>query len=449
MQQPGCGAYRLLLVIIISLPFTGQAFAVEDASSPFEAGLVAFRTGEYETALRQFMAAREQGRHGPELEYNLGATLFRLERFDAAGEAFRRLLEYPEWSDLARYNLGLVALRQSRTGDAEAHFRAVTNTGNTRLKRLAATQLDKLEATDTSPETREKPARAFMLFNIAAGHDSNVVSTPTSLQQGASNAADEFVDVLVFGSVPAAGNRDAGLQLSGYALTRQYHEFDSFDSGSYGASLQHRLPLEEGRFTAGADVALMTVGSEHVAMMTGFEFEWRGELESSVYRISYRPRWFDAGDAYSQVDGQQQRLDASWQYETQGGWKWRAAYRLESNDRADLQTSSGEFFSYSPTRNRLGLRLRSPRSGNWRWSAELMSEASRHDDANTLTDVDGRRKTAQRETDALEAQLRGEYRLSRHWQLFGEVSAETVDDTFELYSYDRRMLRIGLEFISW
>jgi tetratricopeptide (TPR) repeat protein len=120
----------LLLVGLVTGPACG--FAQSDA---YGRAFDAFDAGDYEMALELLTvvytnlqhspAAPRSGQQAASLHYNLGATYFRLGRYDAAYGQFRRISADPELGMMARYNLGLVEARRGNTFEAETHFRGV------------------------------------------------------------------------------------------------------------------------------------------------------------------------------------------------------------------------------------------------------------------------------------------------------------------------------------
>ena len=436
---------RQLAVILISLSFTGQAFAVS-GSSEFAAGAAAFHEGDYSQALAHFRSARQAGMEKPVLDYNLGVALYRLQRYDEAAEAFRRLLEHPEWQAIANYNLGLVARRQSQPRQARQHFRNAMDTGEPALRELAARELARLGEIPPGLATLE--SHDILLATAAFGFDDNVISLPDFLQEGASGSGDSFIDALVHGQLAAFAGDDRALELTAFATARQYADFDSFDSTSTGLGVDQRLAWRDSEWSLGANWSSNSVGDESVTDVIGIKLGWRRDFGDDDLAIHLEPRRHSADGRYAHLDGSQWRLSGAWQSGVSYG-EVRLRGRLEWNDREDLATATGEFFSYSPFRQRLDFRFRSHPIGNWRWSAAVAAGFSRHDQANTLVDADGNLRTARRESRQLEGQLRAEYRLAKNWRIHAQLRHTDNRDEFALYEYQRNVALLGVEFVNW
>jgi tetratricopeptide (TPR) repeat protein len=96
---------KLILTLLLVFATVGMAQAADNADSSFKAGLKAFRSGDYQTALGHFEQARRQGLKRPALDYNLGVSYYKLKDYNRARDAFLRAASHP--------SLGLL---QSRTG---------------------------------------------------------------------------------------------------------------------------------------------------------------------------------------------------------------------------------------------------------------------------------------------------------------------------------------------
>ena len=106
---------RLLLIVL----FAFLTFSTVLAEKPREAvrkGIDLYHDKEYDRALAEFMAARQDAPDREELDYDLGAALYKLEKYPEAMGAFAKVLEKeePELAADAWYNLGNTLARSEK-----------------------------------------------------------------------------------------------------------------------------------------------------------------------------------------------------------------------------------------------------------------------------------------------------------------------------------------------
>lgn len=103
-----------------------------------EEGMEAYDKGDYQRALERFEAAKKQLPRSATVEYNRGAALFKLGRYDEAKEAFRHVAEVDQGSLRQKdyYNLGNAWAAMGNRDEAIAAFRkALTLDPNDQLAR--------------------------------------------------------------------------------------------------------------------------------------------------------------------------------------------------------------------------------------------------------------------------------------------------------------------------
>lgn len=443
MNQRRKGA-AIHIVLLLSLFLPEQAFAISDvdtdADAAYRAGVQASRDGHHAAALQYFRTARSRGMDSPSLSYNLGVTHYQLGDFTAAQREFARLVELPAWRDIAQYNLGLVAQRQGEAGIARDFFQRVAiEAGDARLRQLALRQLDKQEPED--PEASDSMA----FFSFAFGHDDNVVAFPEQLQQDSSAASDSFSELLAYGEYYLDGSRSDGIRLKGFGVSRLYTELDSFNSSAVGAGISRQQASGAGLFEWGGNILQTRVDGRTVTTAYQLDISWKYRHRSNDFTLRYRPEIHDAGHAYPQLDGNRHRLDALWRHAFDNAYL-RMGLRYETNNRDDLQTASGNRYDYSPTRQQLSVSGHWPVRSDWRWSVGATLGQARYDGENRLPDIDGDVIVARRDSEIVEVYLRGDYVVNSRWRAFAEIRDERRDDTYQLYSWDRRILRLGVEF---
>jgi tetratricopeptide (TPR) repeat protein len=443
MNQRRPGAI-IHVVLLLSLFLPEQAFAISDidtdADAAYRAGVQASREGNHAAALQHFRAVRSRGMESPSLIYNLGVTWYQLGNFPAAQREFARLVDLPAWRDMAQYNLGLIAQRQNEDGTARDFFqRVATEAGDTRLQQLALRQLARTKPAD--PDTSDSMA----FFSLTFGHDDNVVAFPEQLQQDSSNASDTFSEALAYGEYYLDGSRNDGIRLKGFGVNRRYTELDTFNSSAVGGGISRQHASDAGLFEWGGNILQTRVNGRTVTTAYQLDISWKYRHHNNDFTLRYRPEIHNAGNAYPQLDGNRHRLDALWRHAFDNAYL-RMGLRYETNNRDDLQTASGNRYDYSPTRQQFSISAHWPVRSDWRWSVGAMLGQARYDGENRLPDIDGEIIVARRDSETVEFYLRGNYAISSRWQAFAEVRDERNDDTYQLYSWDRRILEIGIEF---
>ncbi|MGZ5958542.1 MAG: VWA domain-containing protein [Myxococcaceae bacterium] len=117
-QKRGSAGLLGALLLVASGP--ARAVGPFETNPPLvERGLKAYDEGRFEDALRDFTAAEQEAPGHPALEYNRGNALYRLGRYDAARDAYRRAADAagPSLRERDLYNMGN-ALAQ--LGDTQA-----------------------------------------------------------------------------------------------------------------------------------------------------------------------------------------------------------------------------------------------------------------------------------------------------------------------------------------
>ena len=157
----------VFVVFLLGLSSTGLATANED----WIAGKQAFKDGDYQSALVYFESARDGGKSGPAIHYNIAVSQYKIGRYAAAQQTFRTLAkQYPKMRALAEYNIGLAAVHLGARDDAREQFRKAyeLSRDDYPLRTLASRQLRELE-----PDVRTA-ARWTGAMGVRAGYDNNV-----------------------------------------------------------------------------------------------------------------------------------------------------------------------------------------------------------------------------------------------------------------------------------
>jgi hypothetical protein len=422
--------FALVVFVNILILCTHPALAT-DAADAFNNGMDAFRAGRFEQALTQFEQARAAGIDSVDLHYNLGATYYKLGRYDLAAHAFMRVARHPPMAALAHYNLGLIALKTDDEAAAHKRFlQAYEETEDATLKTLAQRELARLPR--PSPPARRWSASV----SAAAGYDDNVIA-PTELVPSAQGGLFSEIFATARGLLTGAPDDGLRIEASGYAL--RYQDLSAYDIGVVNAGVTRLRTRGKWDTEAGLKLEQSMLGDEDYlrsasATLAGVRAVRPGLALGLRYRFSYIE---SLNALYDPLGGTRH------EFSTDGRWRFdrgrlRLVYALEANDRDDFQ--DGDFISYSPQRH--GLRLIASRNldGAWEAAAELGYRLSRYDDPETVAGAGA----VAREDDRYQAALRLLRPLGEHWQFNIEYNYTYNVSTISDYDYQRNFYLLGL-----
>lgn len=437
---------RILILLLCLIDHT--VLAQENEMSQ---GIDAFNDGEYSQALDHFLAAESQGTESASLTYNIGVTLYRLERYGEARTRLMTLEPDPQWTPLVHYNYGLIA---EAMGDRAAAIRWFTRASQQqdqpRIRDAASRKLDTLrEAAETERVTsRSQPEErtpAFSLVSLSAGRDSNASTLSDEFVQSSSAREDNFTEILAYTRGYARGRQNDGIRLYGLFFTRLFEEFSNLDAMVYGGGVAREKPLWDLQTDTELRITQTRLDGDLVANEFRLKLGAGKQLEIGRLEADYYASYFSAGDRFSQVEGTRNRLDLTWSKNV-APLTYSIRYRYENNNRDNLSRSNGAFSSYSPTRNRLRGEI------DWRvsdkWSAGISYEYidDKYDGINRLRDADGTVKTTRRKRSMNLYQFDLNYRLDRHWRFTARAERTVSDDVFTLYTYDKNRYLATVEY---
>lgn len=233
---------------LLTLFGLNAAFAQGLPSQPFDLafskGVHALNEGRYEEALKNLLEAESiappSDSQQAELQYDLGLTFFRLERFrEAAPRFLRAAAQSPEREANARYFAGAAFYRQGLLEEARDELEKVGPAENSSAVAAPARELiGKIDA------ARPEGKRLTMKAGVGWQYDSNVVLLPDDapIPSGISDKKD----------LRTVGTLQAGFQLIrsarwngslDYRFYRSWHQdLDPFNVQSHdlGVSMSHR-----------------------------------------------------------------------------------------------------------------------------------------------------------------------------------------------------------------
>ncbi|MBB5211378.1 tetratricopeptide repeat protein [Microbulbifer hydrolyticus] len=421
------------------------AAATTAAAEPFASGTAAFREGDYERALAHFEKARQSGQQGASLTYNLGVTLFKLQRYQAAQVQFQQLLGDPEWADVARLQLGLLAEKQGRPVSAVAHYRVLTDSESPKLRGLAVARLTEL-ARAPGVESAPEEDRGLALISLTSGFDSNAYSLQNELLTDDSVGEDTYTELFAWGQYRLQGTAENGWRLQGFAFGRRYSELESLDLSSFNLGVSRHIPWQGWLVEVGGVAETASLGGVRVTNEWRFVGRMRQVFGSGVLTLAYLPSYFSAADNYQYLDGWRQRVEARWSAPL-ANLEVDALYRLDLDDREDLTTADDGFYSYSPRRQTLGLEVELPVAQGWTLNAGTHYRTSSYSGSNRLQDSDGAFKAQARDGNRLRSWIGTEVQLLPRLQLDARVIHTDNEENFDIYTYDKTEASLGIRYV--
>lgn len=432
--------FTFLLVFAFWLPATVASAAVDGQQAMAE-GIELFQSGSLAEARERLEQAHAAGLESPSLYYNLGVVCYQIEDYPAAERWFRKLLYGPEQA-LARYNLGLVALADGRVPAAQRWFRSVLESdAREKIRGLATQQLARLESSLASPAIGAVNTEGFV--SIGGGYDSNLSATP---EDASSNRGSGFAGLAAAGSMAYSLGETSWLSWDALGFSVNYPGDMEFSQQIVQGRMAVMATRGDWSFGVRPGISRAWLGSDELETRVGLEFlaYRRSCLRNSALdcRLSLAADLVDAARGYGAYDGQWYQFRASGLYNN-GRLEAAAEYRLEFNNRQDLQTSD-YFASVSPTRHEWRLDVGYRVSPDWKPGGELNVRYSRYRDAHQWLEAGER--IVRRRTDLMTGMgLFGEYSLDRNWSLRPQWLFRHQDSRLDIYDYQRHTLEVSLE----
>jgi hypothetical protein len=407
------------------------AHAQTPGRDDFNAGVQAARQGDHRGAVEHFMQALESGLDTAALHYNLGVSFYKTGRMEQARDAFLNAARKPAMAAPGYYQLGRIAREQGRPTEAREWFGKARDRARTdKMRRLARRALGEIE---------RPAARRWLLWTeFGAGHDDNALLVPPDLSS-ASDEADTFYDATLYGYYDFRDrDRQPGLRLHALMTTQRYADLDSFDYTATEAGLSYPFGGPDWTTRLGLAARSSDFGGNAYQDTTRATIRMDGKLNPAwrlKSRLSYES--LDPAAVYAFLEGEKTALTVEFHH--RGGVK--LLYGFETNDRDDLfNTSTGEFRSFSPTRNRLGLAYEHTFNRQWALRLGTALRQSRYADPDRREDG----TTFKREADRLQTEIGLAWTMPNQWRLEARAEHTDNDSNYDGYDYDRTMITLNL-----
>lgn len=427
---PRVAASVLVLVALqLGLGAPAPVLAAESGRYHFDEGVSYFRSNELREALGAFERARDAGMDTPRLRFNLALTHYKLRNYDRAEALFRSIADTPDFDALAGYHLGLIAERRGRDAEAASRYQqARERTDSDSLRRLAEAGLARTHS------IRESSVYAF----AGGGFDDN----PSLLNDinRSDTGSDSYLELFGY----ASHRRGAGI-FDGSVFLRRYDNTPRSNTALISASAGRQTALAGGTLQYRGEVVAIRVDDERLQEEYTARFDWERALRGNRYLDArFAAARIQADETYDFLTGWRYRLRLRASGPLGRGW-WRIGYRIELNDRDDIQESDA-FFSRSPIRHRLRLETGQPLPGPFSLQGRLAYRHSRYSDADRFSNADGSTTEKRRTEDRLSARLGMRWRFIRHWSALLEYEYRDNSSSFGGFEYQRNTLLLGLEW---
>jgi tetratricopeptide (TPR) repeat protein len=400
----------------------------------FENGVAAYRRGDFSTALEQFERARAAGQDSDQLLFNLGLTLYRLERYPEAQAVFLELQARPDMVQVAGYHLGLVAAASGDNDAAELHLKAVAANGTPELRNLAGTALARIG--------RSTPVRRWTAYvRSGPGFDTNRNQIADTLEIEGPKPESAYADLygVFVGRVRQLG--DSTLQAS--AFVRNYEVDDELDQAAMQLLLRKSWRTLRWRYALAGEFESTMLDGEGLYDACSVRLEAARRLGKSTLRLHYRPSVISAGTTYDYLDGQRHQLEIGDELAL-GAARMQLGYEVEVNDRRDLERGA-EFYSQSPVRHGPVLRWSRAVIPHLQLDLSAAYRRSRYRDENRQF-VDGSFVTERRVDSLIVAGLVLRLDLGESWGLRLDYRHSDNRSTLAPYAYDRDVASLALEW---
>jgi len=425
---------RTLLTCLL-LVLAATALAQAPGSAEFEAGVSAYRAGDYARALAQFERARSLGYDSPQLRFNLGLSYYQRRRLPEARAQFEALRRDPGFEGIADFHLALVAARQGDRARARALWRALEQGPDAALAQRAGVALARLEAGRVP-----LPVTGYVLAGL--GYDSNPVLLDESVQPAGAGGSPA-VELLGLVSVPLAGAARAATVMRGGAYLKDYVDDVGADQHGLFAGLWREFDDGRRRLGFALEASISDYDGEPFQRIAGVQV-LRSPGSRGGWRFTAQAGYVGAADAHAHLEGWRARAGVGHQARA-GRVKLRLGYDVELNDRED-QRRGGEFFSHSPLRQRVEAIAEHPAGAGTtlRWSARYRDSRYRDEDRF----LEGAVLREERRVERLwQAGVQARRRLGRETFALLELQHSRNAATPEVFDYDRTTALLGLEWV--
>lgn len=436
------------VLFLLGLAWAGPVPGATRAEQAYEAGVTAFREGNYARARDRFLEARRRGLDNPNLDLNLGLSYYRLGDYDRAAERLQRVRHDLRYTAVADYHLGLMAADRGDRDEAVQYLQAVQAVAPSQaLRDQASAALRRLDDVplEERPETPEvaEPDGVYFL-RAATGFDSNPELVSEALDRPVTDDGTAYLEMLA--------NLEHPLERTGLGTTlfradlraRQHREETGFDHQSGKLGLRQSWLAGAWRLGLGGDGGAAWLDGEAYQGTGALALDGRRRLGDVTLTLRGEAERIAAEGEYAYLDGWRQRAEAELG-RSFGTLRARLEAEYELNRRDDLAVGE-EFSSYSPARAGLALAVGTPSLRELAAELRARYRASRYADPNRF--FEGGALREERRADRLAALgLRVRLRSGPTWNWLVDYQYARNDSSLDAFGYARHVAAVGIEWL--
>lgn len=419
---------RRRLFHALALLFGTSVATAAYASAALDAGVRAYREGDFAAALGHFRQALADEPDSSAALFNLGLASYRLKDYAGARRSFLALRERPGMAAVAEYHLGLVAARLGQIGRAENHLRAAAAGDSERLRELARAALQRL---DEHPSARLPAA----YLTIGGGLDDNRNRVNESIDIPGQDRESAYSEMYALLQYPVRSIDD--LDLRATVFRRDYETDDELDQSALQLSARRNWRPEHWRLTLAAETESVLLRDDGHVNSVGLGFEGLRRVGSTTLRLRYQPAHITADPEFDYLDGWRHRASVSQDFHL-GGLQWRAGYELEHNSGGN---GAEDDIVYGQAPLRHGPFLRVSRALTPRIDLDL-SSTWRH--SRYREDADP--QIARRNDDLVQLGASLRFQAARAWSVRLDYRVAENRSNVDTYDHDRQMALLALEW---
>lgn len=439
---------RGALLLLCCLGWGDPALAATPAEIAYEAGVAAFREGDYARARDRFLQARRRGLKTPNLDLNLGLTYYRLGQYDPAVEHLTRVRHDLRYTAVADYHLGLMAADRGDRDEALRYLRSVQSIAPSKvLREQASAALRRLDDVplEEGPATAEVAVPDGVYFlRAATGFDSNPELVNEALDLPIADQGTGYLEAINHLEYPLEQTA-LGTTLFRADLRARQHEAEAgYDHHSGKLGLRQAWHAWGWQLGLGGEGGAAWLDGDAYQGTGALVLDGKRRLAGVTLAARVDAERIAAEGEYAYLDGWRQRAEVE-MAQSFGTLRGRLEADLERNERDDLAVGE-EFSSYSPTRIGIGAVLGTPALR--RISTELRGRYrnSRYADPNRF--LEGGVLREEQRIDRLSTLgVRVRLHSGPTWTWLVDYQFSRNESSLPEFGYARHVVALGIEWL--